>query len=94
MIHRYVHYKLTEGVWGVSPGATITERGGALEVSWGADGGGYRVGVLREDADLTGLEDWDLSEITGAEALAFHAGFYPDTYAQDDGRFYHPPPPE
>ena len=99
MTHRYCQYRLSEATHGTGPSKAIADRGGRLEPSWAVREDGYRVGLLIEHADVTGLEDWDLSEITETEALAFHAEFYPDTYVLDDGmhhdgHFFWPRPPE
>ena len=67
----YLKWKLSNDTWGVGPEATIATRGGRAQVSEYVQSDGYRLGYLTETADLTGLETWDVAELTEAEALTF-----------------------
>ena len=89
----YLKWKLSEGTWGTGPEGTIADRGGDAEASWAVDAGGYRVGYLIQTADLAGLEVWDVTEITEAEALTFCRQLWADAEVQDDGLITGPPPP-
>ena len=82
----YLKWKLSEGVWGTGPEETIDARGGHAEAGWAVDDDGYRIGYLTQTADLTGLETWDVSVITEAQALTFCQQFYADAEVMADGR--------
>ena len=88
----YLKWRLSNGKWGNGPEAAIAERGGLVEAGVYVDADGYRVGYLTESADLNGLDDYDLTEISEAEALAFSRPFYPDAEVLPDGRISSPPP--
>ena len=65
----YLKWKLSNDTWGTGPEATIAARGGSAQASQYVQSDGYRLGYLTEAADLTGLETWDVTELTEAEAL-------------------------
>jgi hypothetical protein len=90
----YLKWKLSDGVWGTGPEGEIDDRGGHAEAGAAVDNDGYRIGYLTTTAALTGLETWDVSESTEAEALTFCQQFYADAEVLDDGRISSPPPPE
>ena len=90
----YLKWKLSDGVWGTGPEETIAARGGHAEASWAVDAGGYRIGYLIQTAALTGLETWDVTTVTEAEALAFCQALWADAEVLDDGRISSPPPPD
>jgi len=90
----YLKWKLSEGTSGTGPEGTIADRGGHAEAGWAVDDDGYRIGYLTQIADLTGLETWDVSEQTEAEALTFCQQFYEDAEVMPDGRISGPPPPD
>ena len=90
----YLKWKLSEGTWGTGPEETIADRGGHADAGWAVDDDGYRIGYLTQTADLTGLETWDVIEVTEAEALTFCQQFYADAEVLPDGRISAPPPPE
>ena len=88
----YLKWKLSDaGVSGTGPEETIADRGGLAEASWAVDGDGYRVGYLTQTADLTGLETWDVTTQTEAQALTFCQVFYPDAIVDSDGFITSPP---
>jgi hypothetical protein len=77
----YLKWKLSDGTSGTSPSVTFTERGGHITPSEYVDETGYRVGYMTvEIDDLSGLEEWDVTEITEAEALAWAQQFHPDAF--------------
>ena len=91
----YLKWKLSDdGTSGTGPEGTIADRGGHAEAGWAVDDDGYRIGYLTQIADLTGLETWDVSEQTEAEALTFCQQFYEDAGVVADGYITGPPLPE
>ena len=91
----YLKWKLSkDGVWGTGPEGTIDARGGHAEAGWAVDDDGYRIGYLTQTAALTGLETWDVTTQTEAQALTFCQQFYGDAEVGVDGRITGPPPPE
>ena len=91
----YLKWKLsTDGVSGTGPEETIADRGGLAEAGWAVDDDGYRIGYLTQTATLTGLETWDVTTQTEAQALTFCQQFYEDAEVGVDGRITGPPPPE
>ena len=88
----YLKWKLsTDGVSGTCPDETIADRGGVAEASWAVDDDGYRIGYLTVVAALTGLETWDVTTQTEAQALTFCQQFYAAAVLPD-GRISGPPP--
>jgi len=87
----YLKWKLSNDTWGVGPEATIAGRGGSAQASEYVQPDGYRLGYLTETADLTGLETWDVTELTEPEALTFaqqyHAGAFIKTAEQTSTGF-------
>ena len=89
----YLKWKLSnDGVGGTGPEETIADRGGHAEAGWAVDDDGYRIGYLTQTAALTGLETWDVTEVTEAQALSFCQQFYADAEVLPDGRISEPPP--
>ena len=88
----YIKWRLSQGTWGFGPEQVIADRGGRAEAGSYVDNDGYRVGYLTESADLAGLDDYGLTEITEAEALTFYQQFYPDAAVMADGRISEPMP--
>jgi len=82
----YLKWRLSNDVWGTGPEGTIDDRGGHADAGWAIDDDGYRIGYLTQTADLTGLETWDVTEVTEAEALTFCQQFYAEAEVMDDGR--------
>ena len=88
----YLKWKLSDdGTSGTGPEGTIADRGGHAEASWAVDNDGYRIGYLTQTAALTGLETWDVSEQTEAEALTFCQQYYAEAEVMADGRISAPP---
>ena len=91
----YLKWKLSDdGTWGTGPEGEIDDRGGLAEASSYVDSSGYRIGYLTQTAALTGLETWDVTTQTEAQALTFCQQFYEDAEVGVDGRITSPPPPE
>lgn len=87
----YIKYRLSEGVSGTHPLTAINATAGTKVVGASAQcdhDTGYRIGYLSDaTADLTGLEDWDVSVLTESEALEFCRGIWEDVTVNDDGTF-------
>jgi len=90
----YLTWKLSEGTSGTGPEGTIADRGGHAEAGWAVDDDGYRIGYLIQTAALTGLETWDVTTQTEAQALTFCRQFYAEAEVLPDGRISGPVPPE
>jgi hypothetical protein len=90
----YLKWKLSEGTSGTGPEGVIAARGGKASAGSYVDAAGYRIGYLTQIADLTGLETWDVTEVTEAQALTFCRQFYEDAEVIPDGRISGPPPPD
>ena len=90
----YLKWKLSEGTSGTGPEGTIADRGGHAEAGWAVDDDGYRIGYLTQIADLTGLETWDVTTQTEAQALTFCQAIWTDAEVLPDGRISSEPPPE
>jgi len=90
---RYFHYKLSEGVWGTSPYDAVAALGSLLDPNWAVDDDGYRIAYVTGDCDPDELDPvWDVTEMTGAEALTFCQAIWEDAEVQDDGRISGPLP--
>ena len=90
---RYFHYKLSEGVWGTNPYDAVAALGSLLDPTCYVDDDGYRIAYLTGDCDPDDLDPvWDVTEMTGAEALTFCQAIWEDTEVQDDGRISGPVP--
>ena len=90
----YLKWKLSEGTWGTGPEGTIYDRGSKAMAGWAVDNDGYRIGYLTDSVDLTGLETWDVTEVTESEALAFCQNIWSDATVGEDGFITSEPPSE
>jgi hypothetical protein len=88
----YLKWKLSQGTSGTGPEGVIGDRGGHAEASWAADAAGYRIGYLTAPANIDGLEVWDVTTQTEAQALAFCQAIYADAEVLPDGRISAPQP--
>ena len=88
----YLKWKLSQGTSGTGPEGVIADRGGHAEASWAVDAAGYRIGYLTAPASIDGLEVWDVSEQTEAEALTFCQALWEDAEVLADGRISGPQP--
>ena len=90
---RYLKWKLSEGTSGTGPEADLDQIHRITPGSY-VDSDGYRVGYV-PDFDISGVDaDWDVTELTEAEALAFSQQFYADAEVKADGYISSPPPPD
>ena len=78
---------------GTGPERDVVDRGGMLRAGWAVDDDGYRIGYLTQTADWTGLETWDVIEVTEAQALTFCQQFYEDAEVRADECISGPPGP-
>ena len=90
---RYLKWKLSEGTSGTGPEMDLDRIHRITPGSY-VDSDGYRVGYV-PDLDISGVvADWDVTELTEAEALAFCQQFYADAEVKADGCISTPPPPD
>ena len=91
----YLKWKLSDnGFSGTGPEKVIAESGGHAEASEYVDGEGYRIGYMTKTADLTGLETWDVTQVTESEALAFCQNIWAEAVIDENGFITSQPPPE
>ena len=91
----YLKWKLSDnGFSGTGPEKVIAESGGHAEASEYVDGEGYRIGYMTKTADLTGLETWDVKQVTESEALAFCQNIWAEAVIDENGFITSQPPPE
>jgi hypothetical protein len=76
---------------GYTPETIIRDRGGWAEGGFGI-GGFNIIGYTSDDADLSGLEDYNVQEITQAEALAAAIAINPECFLEEDGKINSPIP--
>lgn len=89
----YLKWKLSQGTAGTGPEAIIVADGGTLAASSYVDGDGYRVGYASDDVNIRG-GDWDITEISEADALTFAQGMYADAVVLADGHISDEAPDE
>ena len=91
----YLKWKLSDnGFSGTGPEKVIAESGGHAQASEYVDGEGYRIGYMTKTADLTGLETWDVTQVTESEALAFCQNIWAEAVIDENGFITSQPPPE
>lgn len=80
--------------YGSGPESVIAERGGSAEgvFSTGANVQDTIVGYIYGDVSLTDLDNWNVVEITGAEALTLAKALDPEATMNDEGRIVFPMP--
>jgi hypothetical protein len=86
----YATWKLnfTNPSYGTGPEEKIAELGFGAEGAWVAgelEKGGTVLGYVTETQDETELTNWDFTNITEAEALAFCQAINPEAYLLPDG---------
>ena len=89
---RYFKWKLSEGTWGTGPERDLVALNKITAGSY-VDSDGYRIGYS-SDIDVSGMDEWDVTEVTEAEALAFCQQFYADAEVRADGQISSMPPPD
>jgi len=97
---RYLTWKLTwpgDARYGFGPEPVVAENGGRLEASSWVNPiveTGTILGYLTGDIDLALLADWDVVELTQAEALTFAQALNAEALLTDDGHIGAPMPDE
>ncbi len=90
----YLKWKLSEGTWGTGPLDAISDKGGEANPSAYRNENGYHIGYLTKTAELTGLETWDVTQVTESEALAFCQNIWAEAVIDENGFITSQPPPE
>ena len=87
---RYLKWKLSAlGESGTGPESDLNEIH-RIEVGGYVDSDGYRIGYV-PDFDISGVDaQWDVTEVTEAEALAFCQEIHADAEVTADGRISGP----
>ena len=88
---RYLKWKLSEGTWGTGPEDDIN-LANKLTVGGYVDSDGYRIGYV-PDFDISGTDvQWDVTEVSEADALAFAQAIWADVEMNSDGILTSPEP--
>ena len=87
---RYLKWKLSEGTSGTGP---ETELNSVNKITTGSyvDSDGYRIGYW-PDIDTSSMSEWDVTEISEADALAFAQAIWADAEVDSDGTLTCDPP--
>jgi hypothetical protein len=81
---RYFKWKLSEGTWGTGPEVELNS-GNKITAGSYVDSDGYRIGYLK-DYSISGIDsDWDVTEVSAADALAFAQAIWADAEIDSDG---------
>ena len=91
----YATWKLNfaDPEYGTGPEDKIAELGFGAEGAWVAgeiENGGIILGYVTEPVDESELTAWEVTNITGAEALEFCLAINPEAYLLPDGRITAP----
>ena len=80
---RYLKWKLSEGTSGTGP---ETELNSVNKITPGSyvDSDGYRIGYL-PDIDASSMSEWDVTEVSEADALIFAQAIWADVEIDSDG---------
>jgi len=83
-----------EPSYGFGPDGIVASRGDSIQgVFYGAnDAHGFIYGYLNDGFDYTGLEAWQVTEVTQAEILEKAQELNPNCYIKDDGTVQFPEP--
>lgn len=90
---KYVTWVLTwDGDYGYGPELVAAEHGAKLNAAFASPSveSGTTLGYLTGDLDLSLLVNWQVTEISQAEALAFVQELNPEAFILDDGRITTP----
>jgi len=80
---RYLKWKLSEGTSGTGP-ETELNSGNKVTAGGYVDSDGYRIGYL-PDIDISSMSEWDVTEVSEADALAFAQAIWADAEIDSDG---------
>jgi hypothetical protein len=87
---RYFKWKLSEGTWGTGPEVELNSVNKITAGSY-VDSDGYRIGYW-PDMDTSSMGEWDVTEVSAADALAFAQAIWADAEVDSDGMLTHPQP--
>ena len=87
---RYLKWKLSElGESGTGPEADLNSMHRIMVGAY-MDSDGYRIGYV-PDFDISGIDaQWDVTEVSEADALAFAQAIWADAEIDSDGTLTHP----
>ena len=80
---RYLKWKLSEGTSGTGP-ETELNSGNKITAGSYVDSDGYRIGYW-PDIDTSSMGEWDVTEVSEADALAFAQAIWADAEIDSDG---------
>ena len=80
---RYLKWKLSEGTSGTGPEAELN-LGNKVTTGSYVDSDGYRIGYW-PDIDTSSMSEWDVTEVSEADALAFAQAIWADAEIDSDG---------
>jgi len=80
---RYLKWKLSEGTSGTGP-ETELNSGNKITAGSYVDSDGYRIGYW-PDIDTSSMDEWDVTEVSAADALAFAQAIWSDAEIDSDG---------
>jgi hypothetical protein len=87
---RYLKWKLSEGTWGTGPEAELNSVN-KITAGGYVDSDGYRIGYW-PDIDTSSMSEWDVTEVSEADALAFAQAIWADVEIDSDGILTHEEP--
>ena len=79
--------------YGTGPEDAIVATGNTAEGAWNSGeitDGGTILGYVSAPVDESALSEWDVENVSEAEALAFCQAINPDAYLAEDGRIVAP----
>ena len=80
---RYLKWKLSEGTSGTGPEAELNLVN-KITAGGYVDSDGYRIGYW-PDIDASSMDEWDVTEVSEADALAFAQAIWADAEIDSDG---------
>jgi hypothetical protein len=80
---RYLKWKLSEGTSGTGPETELNLANRIIVGSY-VDSDGYRIGYC-PDLDTSSMGEWDVTEVSAADALAFAQAIWADAEIDSDG---------
>ena len=80
---RYLKWKLSEGTFGTGPEMELNSVN-KITAGGYVDSDGYRIGYL-PDIDTSSMGEWDVTEVSEADALAFAQAIWADAEIDSDG---------
>ena len=87
---RYLKWKLSEGTSGTGPEAELNSVN-KITAGGYVDSDGYRIGYW-PDIDTSSMDEWDVTEVSEADALTFAQAIWADAEIDSDGILTHEEP--